>query len=286
MNLDLDRLLPNALDDLKVSRPTVGDHDYPVLVVDNFFRDPGHVRALGMSLRYRAPDSVHPGFAAPFAMNLQPIAHRVHHLCGVDYHVTEEALERQCTSLHFFRVGGESPADAPRPAIGRPHTDRGLLVGLVYLNQAADCAGGTSFFRHRPTGACAVFPKEVMRGRLPDDRKRNFRWRLDLQAWDRMWPLGASAPFERAVRSGRCDHYDRYHDDILVRTPGDASGYLVGSCGDWEMTGLVEMRWNRLVLFPGFLLHSGHLQPDWFVDTPNHRRLTLNFMFRWPGVYQ
>lgn len=286
MNLDLTRLQPNTLEHLRVSRPSVGDHDYPVLVVDNFFRDPGHLRALGLSLRYRAPESYHPGFAAPFSMNLHAVVERVHALCGSEYGITAAVMEQQCTSMHFFCVGGAMSADAPRPPVNRPHTDRGLLVGLAYLNEPADCAGGTSFFRHRPTGACAVLPKELMKGRPPDDRGANIRWRLDLASRDRMWPRGASAPFERAVRCGQYADYDHYHDDILLRTPGDPDGNFLGSFGDWEMTGLVEMRWNRLVLFPGFLLHSGHLRPDWFTDHADHRRLTLNFMFRWPALYQ
>jgi hypothetical protein len=54
MKIDLN-LLPSCPGDTDIQHIELGEHRYPALVVDGFYRDPDPVRALALALRYRAP---------------------------------------------------------------------------------------------------------------------------------------------------------------------------------------------------------------------------------------
>jgi hypothetical protein len=59
-------------------------------------------------------------------------------------------------------------------------------------------------------------------------------------------------------------------------------GFITDSTDDWECLALVEMRYNRLILYSGRLFHSGYVRDGDFGATPATRRLTQN-MFASPG---
>lgn len=43
--------------------------------------------------------------------------------------------------------------------------------------------------------------------------------------------------------------------------------YITDSVGDWEMIGIAEMVYNRMVLYNQNALHTAYIKPDMFVDT-------------------
>jgi hypothetical protein len=60
-----------------------------------------------------------------------------------------------------------------------------------------------------------------------------------------------------------------------------ARGYVAGSNAWFEQIGFVEAVPNRLVVYPGSLLHSGIISTDMdFSSDPRHGRLTANFFVR------
>ena len=66
----------------------------------------------------------------------------------------------------------------------------------------------------------------------------------------------------------------REQDKAIYGTP---SGYIRGSMHGWEEIGRVESRFNRLVVYPSNLFHSGILPADYDFDPDPHRgRLTAN----------
>ena len=59
------------------------------------------------------------------------------------------------------------------------------------------------------------------------------------------------------------------------------SGYLVGSDAHFEQIGAVEAIPDRLIIYPGSLLHSGIIPPAMrFSDDPREGRLTANIFVR------
>lgn len=274
--LDLQRLQPNRPADTDIRTVALGDHGYPALVVDNFFRDPQHVRELALSLRYQSPPGMYPGHWACLGLPLAPLVPFLYDCFAHFYYPSARSMEQQGLSWQFFRNERRRDGDPPRPVAGRPHVDTGLLVGLVYLNRPEHCRGGTSFFRHRDTGAQELMPIEVFEGKPLMGNPP-----ADPVLKERLWRHGAHEPYERQRAAGTVKDYADYWAQIQ-RTPGDEHDHIVDSCGGWELTRVVEMKFNRLVLFPGFSIHSTHFRDDWFGHTPETWRLTTNFMFKWP----
>jgi hypothetical protein len=62
----------------------------------------------------------------------------------------------------------------------------------------------------------------------------------------------------------------------IMTPPEDPAGYITESTATWELVHLVEMKYNRLVLYDARLFHSGFFGEDDFGSTDDSRRLTLN----------
>ena len=60
--------------------------------------------------------------------------------------------------------------------------------------------------------------------------------------------------------SNRSGHIDKEKTKIIDH-------YLTDSVGDWEMIGMAEMVYNRMVLYNQNALHTAYIKPDMFVDT-------------------
>lgn len=281
MEIDFERLLPNRPEDTDVEWVEFGESRYPGLVVDGFYRDPDYVRAFATMLRYKAAPSAHPGYFAVASLDLAPLVSFAWDRIGHWYFPSPDAMRIEGGSGLFFRMERRD-GEPQRRMQPRPHADHNMLGGLVYLNKPEHCRGGTSFFRHKPTGAEALFPRELMAGRCPDGRPAA-SWKPDPAVQARMWEHGARHAHERAREAGLASSYDEYWERVAF-APGAESGPILGSCGDWELTRVIEMKYNRLLLFPAFMLHTIHFEPEWFGNTPETWRLTHNNSFHWPGT--
>ena len=129
-----------------------------------------------------------------------------------------------------------------------PHVDGAKAAGLIYLNLPDQCSGGTAFFRHRASGL------ECIPHSLPPEKMRE----LERQGYG-------------SVREWL---------EAILRPPARPQGYITGSNEDWEQIGLVEMKFNRLVLYSGQIFHSGLFAEDDFGQSADQRRLTFNFFVR------
>lgn len=181
-----------------------------LIVKDDFYDDPDAVRELALTRTYEEPPPGTPRLA-------------VTAVCD------EAETEAMCERLRPYvppiegnQVVGVSVlfrytlANAQKKVFC--HVDGCSSAGLVYLTLPPNCAGGTSIYRHRPTG-------------------------------DEIY---AKANRER---------YD-------FRDPDQ-----------WELITEVEMRYNRLVMYPGQFFHA--ISPVFFGDRIENARLTQNvFIFR------
>lgn len=275
MKIDLDRLRPNRPEDTDMQIIHVGEGQFPALIVDNFYRDPDHMREFALTLHYRIPPAVYPGHWAVVSLSLEPVVSFLYERFAHWYFPSAQAMEAQATSWQFFNSERRA-SGPPRPHSHRPHVDTGLLVGLVYLNKPEHCRGGTSLFRHKDTGAEAVFPLPVYEGRGGDGRP------IDPAARERIWQHGVHRAYDRALQAGQVADYADYWKRITA-TPGDEADNIIDSSGGWELARVIEMKYNRLLVLPGFVLHSTHFRAEWFGNTPETWRLTQNFMFGWPA---
>jgi hypothetical protein len=269
-----EKLQINNPSDMRIQSLSLGDQRYPALVIDNFYRDPDHVRKTALGLHYVSPFSgMHPGYMALLSIPMAPVLTFLYDCYARFYFPSLESFLLKERPWTFMRM--EPPGSRPaRPVARTPHVDAPLLAGLVYLNTPKQCRGGTALYRHVLSQATAVIHRDTF-------ARRGNHANVDPDTLARMKTLGAPEPYERWKSEGRVQDYDAYWR-LIFCTRGEAQGPITGSAGGWEMIELLEMKYNRLVLYPGFLLHSPHYRPEWFGQTPDSYRLTQNFAIEWP----
>jgi len=70
-------------------------------------------------------------------------------------------------------------------------------------------------------------------------------------------------------------------DEAFGAESGQPAGYLTQSNRHFELTDVIEPRWNRLVVYDGGCFHGSHItRPELLSDQPAHGRLTLNLFLR------
>jgi hypothetical protein len=276
MYIDPDRLLPNDVDRMHVQLLQVGGGGYPAAIIDNFYRDPDHVREVALGLHYLAPPAGHhPGYRAMLSLSLEPVLKSLYDCLAHQFYSSFESMLREAHPWHFHRWGKVPEARRRRPVSDRPHTDSTMLAGVVYLNPPEQCRGGTSLYRHVETGVEALLPPNVFGGFVRKDE-----W-YDDEVVERMKAMGA---YDKYL-AWKEDHPDLgYHSysGAVLNTPGEDDDFITDSAGGWELARLLEMRYNRLVMYPGFVIHSAYYRPEWFGTTPDTERLTQNLFLKWP----
>jgi hypothetical protein len=79
------------------------------------------------------------------------------------------------------------------------------------------------------------------------------------------------------VSGDRLDEYLQFRDSHTAGLGPGSTGYIRGSDEHYELYHRIEYRPNRLVVYPGCLLHSGLVNPENDVDAdPRTGRLTAN----------
>ena len=125
------------------------------LIVDNVYKDPDYVRALALSLDYHRRAGAYPGYFAFISMSAGQVLDLANTLMRDvigDYLTFTDTYQDDLV----FAVVTERGSDLT-PGQRRPHVDGFCdYAGLIYLNPPGQSSGGTSFWRHRPSGMQAV----------------------------------------------------------------------------------------------------------------------------------
>jgi hypothetical protein len=221
-----------------------------VAVVDSVYRHPDLVRRFALGLDFNLKAGMYPGRLASVAGPTGPLLRLVNGLVpdsGGRSLVIHPAYRGRLT----FAVLSQPGTDL-RPLQRQPHFDGFCdFAAVLYLCRPGDCQGGTSFWRHRRS--CLEYAP--CRG---DPRSQAL---LEPFAARDEWHL-----ISRMMKDG------------LAEVGG---GYITESNGRWKRLDVVEMRWNRLVLYDSRLFHSAHVRcPDWRPD-PGRPRLTQNLYLKW-----
>lgn len=248
-----DLLELSDLEDIEVTIEEFGEHGEQVLVLDNFYREPDRVRELAIAQQQWTPQRLFPGIRAhvpfdtgPFFANLMQFID----IAGI-------RPDSDCDGKLVFSVTTQRDADVHRLNAELPHYDQGFdVAGLVYLNLPAQCRGGTAFYRHRTTGEA--------------------RWNYNLARQRQLLAtLGIST-------EGMTDNdigvaLWRYYFDPPCERP---RRYIRGSNEVWEMTKLVDMKYNRAVFYETDLFHAMYVADDYFGDDAVSGRLTQTMFLR------
>jgi hypothetical protein len=237
-SVELDRLSLNDETDFDVDLQEIGDQKYPLLILDNLYRDPDYVRSVALSLKTEPPKSSHPGLSSKFETDISALHQIVWKYVAKEFgYTSDQSVSRSLfPGLQFMRINRKSEDLTIHQC--RPHADPVRIAGVVYLNSPQQCRGGTAFYRHRATGA-----EECV---LPRNKNDSFEQQ-----------------FMEFIRS------------VLTTFPR-TKNYPTDSDEDWEMTRLVEMKFNRFICYPGFMIHSGYYRDEWFGDSIDEQRLTQN----------
>lgn len=263
-----DPFVLNRPEELSIQVRPIATTRFPMLIVDDVYRDPHAVRELALALPYEPLGANNPGARAEVASKsaIGEVQRLVQQHVGEAYGwqgVDDEVAAR--TGARFHRM--EYPGAASSSDVGMPHIDTVMLAGVVYLNLPDQCRGGTSFFRHRTTG-------------IAEWRVRTTEPVAPAAARAAM-TLGFGDDFRRGVQEGRWQSYDELRA-LIFDGPEGPRDFMSDGSDDWIKIDEVEMRWNRLVCFPGFVFHTSHCHPSWFGTTAETSRLIQNFLFYWP----
>lgn len=238
--IDRAALALNDRADMDVQHVEVGGT--PALVVDNVYRRPEYVRRLALDLDFHRPAGGYPGYFAFATISAMPALELVNDLMrdvlGHELGFTDGYRD----DLVFAVMTREEHELTPGQR--KPHTDGFCdYAGLIYLNLPEQCAGGTSFWRHRRTG---------LEGAPGSDAANPV-----------LAKLAAASP----AAPGEEDDADL------------PDGYLLESNATWERAQVLPMAFNRLVFYSSYLYHSPWYDPRDFGTALDERRLTQNLYF-------
>lgn len=229
---------------MSVQRIFMGQEQVPVVVIDNFFQDPEHIIDLAADV-------------APFPRQ------EGHYYPGVRHRILPNDTAR------FGYV--ESVCQALGP-----------LVSQIYgLNRYEITDAGFSLVTMRPD---ALTPLQ----RVPHFDHADGEGFAIIHYLSKH-PGGGTA-FYRHDRTGfetltkeRLEIYGPARTQDLQEM-GAAQGYHSGNGNGFTELGMIEARFNRAAIYPGNLLHSGIIPPDFaFSADPRRGRLTANIFVRAKG---
>ena len=220
---------------------SLGEGKHRVVIADDFYLHVGTLQALASSLYYLA-GPMHgnfPGARAVISLDTRRLIAALSEPWG-------KPLVEAKGEYHpaVFSVIRNDPRYQLSESQRQPHIDPGVSA-MVYLNDPQECAGGTGIYRHRPTGL----------------------ERIPLEATPELCALAArhgASPADLATPDG----YRAWQDEVVFHPSYAARGneYINAGNEAWELLYLVEMKFNRLVIFDGRMPHSQHIAPDQFRD--------------------
>jgi len=254
------------------SRPIVNVlplEGFSLIVIDDLYADPWAVRDVALSLDYTVRRASYPGPEAAVWVPGMPLCRYLGDLLSHDTRTelvpVRSGSHQPIPREHRFRAARSRRLPTPRGYIhprdvvvfsafshpegirNEPHIDECLkpqLAATVYLNRPEQCRGGTAFYRHKKTGLVAM-------------------------------PLLGHPQLQEMIETHGYASANDLLMDVVCR-PGGRPGGGRDWSRHWELVAVVKMRFNRLVLHAGNLLHGPILGVADFGRTLETTRLTQN----------
>lgn len=247
---------------------TVGDRDYPFLQIDGLYKYPDRVRQHALEAPEMPAEASHPGIKTHIDLDHSALHRIIWEHLGEQLGYDEQNIVTRSTAagFRFTRIARRAEELSVHQCV--PHCDPVRIAGIVYLNPDGQGDGGTSFYRHRATGV-----EEAILPRQDEDEAGK-------AILKRISELGALRSYELYCERMFRMPYREFVRAVLTTLPRTKGYPAAESNEDWELTKSVGMKFNRLIAYPGFLLHSGNFDPDAFGSLPAEQRLTQNIFIR------
>ncbi|MFT4552532.1 MAG: hypothetical protein ACI9S8_001157 [Chlamydiales bacterium] len=259
--LDMDRLGFNADDDITFTLISSGASKFPILLADNVYKDPDYVRDLGLEMSY---DRGRASISLPMGELWELLCRSFAHLYGF----SDELLK--ASAFPFFRYALE------RSPVEKPLSSSPFLEGFTFLNLPDDCKGGLSFYRHKEFDIEEfIYDANIVDVifQLKENKLRGAKTTdLDQRFIKKLISMGLFSQYFTLLEEGTVDSYVQLGE----RAMGEKSQK------DWEVVTSIEMKYNRLVCFPGFLMHSLDNPGGWDSKDKEEQRLRQRFFVSWP----
>jgi hypothetical protein len=275
--IDFDRLSLNKDNEMDIEIQYVGTNQYPVLVADNFYSDPDYIRDLALDLHYSLTlQTIYPGLQTSISLPLKEFNTFLYQHIGKLYGLSEKSINDFCTPAWWFSYI-KSHKEAHTVEVS--HYDPNLFQIVIYLTPPEMCQGGTLFKRHEKykideyVGDEEVITLAYQLMGLQQTKKTEEFPIQDLVV-KRLMKMGLFKKYFQLLREGRV----KSPNDIqLLFNQGEETYQL------WQTQHYIEMKYNRLICFPGFLSHAPSWEKNaWIGESKTKFRLTQNQTVDWP----
>ncbi|KZR62104.1 DUF6445 family protein [Prochlorococcus sp. MIT 1303] len=254
----------------KISFMPFADKLHNIMVVDDFYLYPDDLSKFAIGLDHKRV-GYHPGDQASADLPDAEISDWIHNqYVKKTYTNIPDVILTSCSyKVWLFSIFKRHQYELMEHMC-KPHADSGFIAGIVYLNKPQDCNGGTGFFHHRRSGINKIIGSEL-----------NAIDPILLAQLYRTY--GVFSDFEHQREKCGWNSYEDMRLEILKKTKKQHQGYQTKSNDNWVLDFIVEMKYNRLILFPAYLLHSPIIEADWFSNDKKAQRLTQNIFVSWPN---
>jgi hypothetical protein len=274
MLLDREKLEINPVENRRSEIIEIGENRYPVLIVDNYYKDPDYVRELALSLGYMPPNSPYPGVMASIDLGKSSLCEAIWRQLIPLYGGTVNTSMQPTTSSHDFFV-----LDRPESRLNAwectPRVEMSFLGGSIFLNPDDQCKGGTGFYRHKETGLEEMLLTNIF-GQAPEGSPI-----LESSILQKVEEMGLMKKFNALHEKGDFKEYPEMIHKIMSEVPKKTK-YMTEGNEDWELIELIKMKYNRLICYPAFLFNTDYFQQEWFGDSLDTQYLSQKFYFHWP----
>ncbi len=237
-------------DKLGINIEEIGAEKNKVVLIDDFYANPDKVRDFILNSPASKWSTVTYGFPIArthMTLNLEKVRQAISHITEKVYGLSAEPIPAFISNL---TINDQETKENPGKAID-PHVDHCLFAAVAFLNIPEECRGGTAIYRHRET-LLESLPH-------PIPYYENF-------IKERIFPL---------AKKYSCKSYEDFLQKIIF-SPRETSQCISESDHRWELIKILEMKYNRLVLYEGKLFHSVYFQPNDFI---HHYRIVQAMFF-------
>jgi hypothetical protein len=221
----------------KITIKEIGRFKHKVIIIDDFYENPDEVYDITQNTSYTIDKSVI--FSAGVAR-----ADINYNLNNIKLFLTELIQKEYNDIINIyslpFIVSIYKKDCVPKFEYTHVHNDGSDYAFILYLNKET-VEGGTSLWRHKDTGLEA----------LPSTPSAKLSYE--------------EIKYISEV-TGTLDMTEMREFNGKVLNKNHKKDSFVDEQDDWEMLHLAEMKYNRMVLYPGSYFHSMHVTRDMYND--------------------
>lgn len=258
------RIEINQPDKMDISFRRIGNDQNPLIVIDDFLANPEQVRDEALNIQYSTSNE-YPGYVAPNAcLGLRDVV----------YWVYNHMLNEVYPDLAMLRSAGEPTgrsrfslfSPSPEKRVSSVHTDVANFIGSVlYLSEHE--GSGTAFWRDGVSGLESYLAGSIVM----------------LQKIEAMFGINMLGRMKDAfVNTPILSH--REVEKMMFKRLPENFVFPKESHAGWEYVDHVPTKFNRLVFYHGWTIHSIYHENYQAPKSIEEARMTMNVQIAWPFV--